>query len=488
MTHGAVMFEENYTTLCTQPFVARETAEPFSGPTPQKLREKVVAHIWADQLIETGRLATACGKPVTVIAPGWENLAEGPDFRHAILEIDGTRVKGDVEIHTYASHWYQHKHDSNPVYDRVILHVVMWNNRTSTSVRGYSAGAIPMMVLSDVLIRPLQELEKDTVAGSTASPRQEDPRLTPERLQQLTGSDFGKFLDAAGDWRILDKARRFLVAFKRDDVQEVFYRMLMEAFGYVRNRAPFSRVAYALPLQSLAIQNGSGSIAETRERLLGQFAAVAGLLPELSGRHDGETAAFAQRLRETSVEPARGALSRSDWTRKGVRPANQPIRRLAAAANFLAKCRAKKPLDFFVEAVNVLSDRTPDKKRAGKVREAMIEHIADGPDHYFHYHYTIGAKRLASRRELVGKQLAITIIVNVVVPAILAISKKTGNGLQETALHNLYRHIPKQADDNITKFVKTRILDPEQARLVNTARRQQALYQIYNDLVLRDSS
>ncbi|WGU70552.1 DUF2851 family protein [Capnocytophaga canimorsus] len=59
---------------------------------------------------------------------GQYNPNSGPDFLSAKIQI-GTQIwVGNVEIHTQSSHWYAHKHENDPAYSNVILHVVWQHN------------------------------------------------------------------------------------------------------------------------------------------------------------------------------------------------------------------------------------------------------------------------------------------------------------------------------------------------------------------------
>ena len=64
------------------------------------------------------------GASLRVLSPGRWNRMSGPDFRNAKLELNGTPLRGDVEIHGKTSDWISHGHGGDPAYDGVILHVV----------------------------------------------------------------------------------------------------------------------------------------------------------------------------------------------------------------------------------------------------------------------------------------------------------------------------------------------------------------------------
>jgi len=69
-------------------------------------------------------LKTTAGRTVEVLYSGTENLDSGPDFKDAIIKLDGTLLKGDIEVHLDASGWYAHQHHTDPAYNNVILHVI----------------------------------------------------------------------------------------------------------------------------------------------------------------------------------------------------------------------------------------------------------------------------------------------------------------------------------------------------------------------------
>ena len=66
----------------------------------------------------------ADGRAVRVCNPGRLNGGPGPDFRDAIIEIDGAELRGDVELHVRASAFRSHGHHLDRAYNNLALHVV----------------------------------------------------------------------------------------------------------------------------------------------------------------------------------------------------------------------------------------------------------------------------------------------------------------------------------------------------------------------------
>ena len=90
--------------------------------------------------------------------PGLHNMDSGPDFFNAQLELDGQLWAGNVEIHINSSDWFAHRHETDPAYDNVILHVV-WKH--DTEVFRKDGTIIPTFILKNHLDqRTLEQYQK----------------------------------------------------------------------------------------------------------------------------------------------------------------------------------------------------------------------------------------------------------------------------------------------------------------------------------------
>ncbi len=85
--------------------------------------EQLIHYVWKHKLFPLTGLKTTDGQEVEVIDPGLHNHNAGPDFFNAKVKIGGTMWVGNVEIHDRASDWFLHRHDRDPNYNNVILHV-----------------------------------------------------------------------------------------------------------------------------------------------------------------------------------------------------------------------------------------------------------------------------------------------------------------------------------------------------------------------------
>ena len=121
------------------------------------MRETYLHYLWKTQSLFLNNSFLAKGEIFKVIHPGKYNTESGPDFFDGIVVINGLTWRGNIEIHINASDWYLHKHQIDPSYDNVILHVV-YNNDKPVLVKNK---ALPTLELK-VLINHLHKLKYNT--------------------------------------------------------------------------------------------------------------------------------------------------------------------------------------------------------------------------------------------------------------------------------------------------------------------------------------
>jgi len=261
---------------------------------PFTLTERIVQKIWLRQDFETAALKTTCGKSIQVNYPGRWNLLGGPDFKEARLRIDDQTVEGDVEVHFSPSDWYAHRHEINPEFNRVILHVVLHDDRE---------GALPVKTLAGdqpVLLILMPLLDRDLEAYVT-----DEALLEMEQVNDLEW--VASFLEKTLEQRIseirvqTERRWRQKCAFAKKRLastswEEACHQSCLEVLGYSRNRAPLSRIALEYPLSAMATTDMDA------ERL------------------------FAERS--------------GDWKLSGLRPANHPLKRLEQYLKIVSHCPA----------------------------------------------------------------------------------------------------------------------------------------------------
>jgi len=112
--------------------------------------EAVIQYAWKTLAFHVHALHTLEGKPIQLLKQGLLNRDQGPDFLDAQVNIGGTVFHGQVEIHVRSREWYEHGHHTDPLYNGVILHVVV--ETEGKPVLRQDGTAIPELVLGDRLL------------------------------------------------------------------------------------------------------------------------------------------------------------------------------------------------------------------------------------------------------------------------------------------------------------------------------------------------
>jgi hypothetical protein len=452
-----------------------------TSPNPG-INEAILAAVWNEQSPLRGPMWDCEGKPVAVIYRGRWTAGNGPDFQGAMLQIgEGAGLTtGSVEIHLRCADWYAHGHDTDPNYNTVALHVVLWPAGAKPVARA-DGGSVPTLVLADyITLTSAELLERVTPLVPNLGTLSEEPcwqRTRDWPLDRLLTP-----IEDAGDARLLAKAAAMdadLDVYASPD--EVFYRGLMDSLGYSANREPMRALAAALPLTTLLTLPLGGTQTERAILFESILLGAAGFLP--SQRPDLEpldylSAAYAEEV-EAIWQTHAGALGLQHmpvidgWTVNRVRPANSPPRRLAAAARLLARLlwEPGSMMGPFLDAYYTLSPT-----QLAKEWTALLTVPGEG---YWDTHADFGRPLgVPTSAALVGKSRAADIVVNILLPLLVAHADRQNlPKLSETAVA-VYARYPKLGENTITDAMSEEALGPRKAA-IKTARQQQGLIGLY---------
>ena len=395
-------------------------------------REEAVARLWRNAHTLSEGLQTEDGRRFRVLYPGRPGGGAGPDFRDTIVATEaGELVTGDVEIHVKASDWNSHRHQVDPNYNGVILHVVLYPTGLKTSDQ-QSRISVPVASLG-AAADTLRRAEDSGGAGATA----------------LTGLDIGsvsELLDRAGDQRFLAKSAGFALEMERADADETLYGAIMEALGYSANRKPFRDLARMVPVSRLT--------ALRREPPSTRLLAIKAIFFRAAGL--ATPPAEAQQLKALLRRlPRTPTMAPGSWRLTGVRPANHPATRLTGAAYLF---------DRYVES---------------GLGRGIERDVAGGGPAYLVNRLTV--------RPFIGTSRAREIGVNVVLPYIHALAGMKRDPERQLRCLEMYRAFPKLADNGITREMRRLLSAEGRCVKIKGARRQQGLIQLYRMMTRRVS-
>ncbi len=424
------------------------------------LKESRVIKMW-QQLANNMQLVAEGGELLTIIYPGRINDDRGADFRDAVIATSGGITKGDIEVHVKSSDWKAHGHHHDPAYNRVILHVVMWDDaKVATNHQGREG--IPILALHKYIASP----------GGQYPVKNMPCQRT---VEHLTDSVVARFLDFAGEERFLAKAMRFYADLAKTEASQCLYQGIMMALGYSKNKVPFLELARRLPLRILE------SIAQSRitnEECLAQqqvlLLGTAGLLPsQRQIRHPGsglDDKWIDELERLWAYFSPTEAMSCHDWHLFKVRPNNFPTRRIVAMSHLLVRYREG---GIFDGLVNVVRELPANKTRL----EAGLVVITNG---YWASHFDFGSGGGLNGPTLLGRNRAADIIVNVVLPFTFVWGKRTCQPELERNAIALYHRYPRLVENAVERHMRSQL--GLSRGLVNSAQRQQGLIHIYKTL------
>jgi hypothetical protein len=427
------------------------------------------------------------GEPVAVVYRGRWTAGSGPDFSGAMLALGegGSRlVNGDVEMHLRCSDWYTHGHDSDPRYNGVTLHVVLWPVGAKPVTRA-DGKSVPTLVLADYISMPTAELlERIAPMLPNLGTLSEEPCW--QRTEHWPIERLYEHVDAAGDARLHGKAARMEANLEvSGSMDEVFYRGIMDALGYAANREPMRALVDALPLSQLLLLPLTRDEGERTTLLEAVLLGAAGLLPSqrseltandwVSSEYSEEVEAIWEANRAV-LGIKEGRTAATGWATERVRPANAAPRRLAAGARLLAKYlwAYEGMLGPFIEATE-----TSGPAQLAKEWTAMLKVPADG---YWGAHSDFGRSLAGMTGEeiaLVGESRAADMVVNILMPALLAYADTKGKTALHEKVEGVYAVYPKLSENKITKAMTDEVFGPRKRNAVKGARRQQGLIHLY---------
>jgi hypothetical protein len=377
------------------------------------MKEDFLHYVWQYQYFDQAELQTAEGERVLVIRPGHRNADAGPDFLGAQLLLNDVKWVGSVEIHLRASDWLRHHHHHDPKYDQVILHVVWENDCPVTRTDGTPIPTLPLQdrVAPD-LLSSYQNLLQSPATLPCAPFIRQVPDLTRKSMQ-----------DRALLERLEEKADLVLQQYRGtgQDWEATAYQVIAAAFGFKINQEPFLRLSRALPLPVL--KRHRHAVFQLEALLLGQ----AGLLP---GEQEGDE--YTQRLKKEYAYLAHKyglapeAMRPSDWNFLRLRPSNFPTVRLAQLAALLS---AREHLFASLRHEGRLAD----------YENFFRVTLSD----YWRTHYRPGRESSGGAMAM-GTASIHTLMVNTVVPLLVAYSRQTGEQAWQDKALDLLEQLPAE--------------------------------------------
>ena len=438
--------------------------------------EKLLQSVWQHQRLLRHQLKTLDGQPVRILHPGFISREGGPDFRGAVIQFgDAPPRTGDVEIDLHTNGWHAHGHDTNPAFEKVILHVVWEVGVQASACSGRAARnklklelkPPPRLVIRDQLDSPIAELGLwlNSEAAETLPENLRGQCSAP--LRELPSEKLSELLHQAAQIRFQAKAAHISARARQVGWEQSLWEGIFRALGYKHNSWPMQHLAEQRA-RWLAPQT---SPLELQSRLLG----IGNLLPAELTRAQASADTHLRHIwdqwwRERD-KFSDCIVPRSLWQFHGQRPANHPQRRLALAAHWLSDGELISKIERWCAA------GLSDEKLAGSLQEILqIE-----PDEFWSWHWTIRSVRLKKPQPLLGAARVTDLAVNVILPWLWSRAVEGKNTKLQTAIEHRFNAWPAAEDNAVLRLARQRLLGDAGKRRFNSAAQQQGLMQIVRD-------
>jgi hypothetical protein len=357
------------------------------------MTEAFLHYLWQFQYFDKAGLTTSAGEPLTILRPGSRNPHAGPDFSNAQVRIGDLVWTGTVELHIQASTWNAHKHGTDPAYENVILHVVWENDKPVIRADG---SPMPTLVLQSRADMQLWHRYRKFV-------HQPVPIPCFSLLSSVPPVIINDMFTRAVHQRLETRAVAVLQTLERNagNWEETCYQWLSLSFGFHVNAEPFQQLSQVLPY-GLVRKQGK-QLPQVEALVLG----MAGFLDRVSTDVYARELAAVFTLLQNKYHLHQKKMHASQWRFLRLRPANFPTVRLSQWAALLHR---HSSLFSKITETSVLTDMH---------NLFQVEQSA-----YWRTHYRFG--KPATRVPSLGKASIDTLLINAVIPVLVAYGKQQG--------------------------------------------------------------
>ena len=380
------------------------------------MQESLLHHIWKFKKFDFLNATTQQGQHLIISSVGIHNTTQsGPDFFNAKLKIEDQLWAGNVELHLKSSDWYAHRHEKDPAYDNVILHVV-WEH--DVEIYRKDGQPIPTLTLKELVSESLLKKAQKLLSNKTKWIACEDEfPLTDEFT-------LSHWLERMYLERLEEKSNEIerLVEQTQSNWEEVLFLLLAKNFGLNVNGSFFYNALQSLPFNV---------VLKTRHNRFQLEALVFGQCNLLQAN---EEVFYANSLlKEYNYLVKKFRLeNHSTETPKffRLRPDNFPTIRLAQFVELYASNS-----NLFSKIIKCTTLQEIETVFKIEVNE------------FWQTHYSFTSFHKQKKKQL-SKAFVTLLIINTIIPLTFLYNKK--NGLENTTIINWMRLLPLELN-NITK-------------------------------------
>lgn len=384
------------------------------------MREDFLHYVWRKGRFDLRDLFTTQGHSLSIQHFGTHNHDAGPDFLGGQVRVNGVQWAGNVEIHVKSSDWLAHKHQCDPVYDNVILHVVL---EEDVPIYARDGRRIPCLELNRRIPPGLLGSYWRLVHNEYWVPCQSQLPGVGEELR-------AEWLEDVLSHRLRQRSERFTERLQRigRDWEEAFYQSLARAMGGYVNGEAMDMLARSVPLRVLL--KHKHSLLQLEALLFGQ----SGLLPPAEPDEADYVTLLRREYQLLSIKHELSPIPAKAWRYLRLRPANFPTVRIAQLAAMLFR-----------------TGQLFGKSLAAAGARELMNMFDVELSNYWRGHYRFGKPGGTGKRRL-GATTIQSLLINTVVPALVAYAEHRGDKRFQERAVALLRDLPAEQNKVIRKW------------------------------------
>jgi len=117
-------------------------------------------------------------KRFKILSSGFINPYEGPDLKNISIYFDGKVITGDAEIDLKSSNWINHNHHKSKNFDKVVLHIVLENDKN------INENFITLLIDPNEMVNKSKKVKRNTVSADDMIVIQEYALFRLERFSK----------------------------------------------------------------------------------------------------------------------------------------------------------------------------------------------------------------------------------------------------------------------------------------------------------------
>jgi len=204
------------------------------------MNELYLHYLWKMKRLPIHQMELIDGKKFTLLDFGSYNEFEnGPDFKDGSIVLDELTWFGSIELHVNASDWYKHKHQTDPNFNNVILHVV-YNADCEVIQNGR---VIPTLELKNWIdkshFKQYQFLQKNKSS------------IPCESFFHSLPIEYWENMKNRAIINRLNRKAAYFYTSQKEDLKSVFLKFVARAFGSNSNQQPFEQLLNSIDWETL---------------------------------------------------------------------------------------------------------------------------------------------------------------------------------------------------------------------------------------------